>query len=225
MDKEELALYVGEKIKQFRISRGMTQEMLAGLLNTTKQSIGRYENGTRKISQDMIFDLSDIFNCSVNDFFPSINDKNILNIYNQLNTNRQEKVYNFAEHQLNEQNNKVVPLLGATAANPTELSYGDTVYGESITTDVPKKADGALVVKGDSMEPLFVDGSIVFYRQQANVENGDLAIIEIDGDGVTFKKVYFNYDENIVILRSLNSKYEDREMKPDEIRVIGKVIK
>lgn len=214
-----------DKLSELMKSRNVSDEKLGELVGVNRTTITRWRSGERSPKMEKLPEIASIFGVDPRFFVGEYNNKSIEYIYNQLNTNRQEKVYNFAEHQLNEQNRKVVPMLGATAANPTELSYGDTVYGESITTDVPKKADGALVVKGDSMEPMFSDGSIVFYRQQANVENGDLAIIEIDGDGVTFKKVYFNYDENIVILRSLNSKYEDREMKPEEIRVIGKVIK
>ena len=145
-------------------------------------------------------------------------------IYNQLEP-RQAKVYNFAERQLKEQKEKSVPLLGQTAANPKELSYGDTIYDETIETNVPKNADCALVVQGDSMEPEYQNGEIVFYKSQPTVENGEMAIVEINGDGVTLKKVYFNYDEDKVILRSLNNKYADRELNPDQVRILGKVVK
>ena len=62
-------------------------------------------------------------------------------------------------------------------------------------------------------------------QQQDDVENGEIAVVEIDGNGVTLKKVYFNYDDETVILRSLNDKYEDRVLHPDEVRIIGKVVK
>lgn len=146
-------------------------------------------------------------------------------IYNQLDPPRQTKVYDFAEYQLKEQNNKAVPLLGGTAANPTELSYGDSSYGETVEVNVPEKADCALVVKGDSMEPEYYNGDIVFYKTQPVIENGEIAIVEINGDGVTLKKVYFNYDEDKVILRSLNDKYADRELTPEQVRILGKVVK
>ncbi|MCV3197089.1 S24 family peptidase [Enterococcus faecium] len=138
---------------------------------------------------------------------------------------RKIKVYNFTEAQLHEQNNKVVPLVGTTAANPNELSYGDINMEDSIEINVPKKAECALVVKGDSMEPEYQNGDIVFYKSQPAVENGEMAIVEIDGDGVTLKKVYYNYDDDKVVLRSLNGKYEDRELEPERVRILGKVVK
>lgn len=67
----DLKQFVGSKIKEFRLSRGMNQEMLADLLDTTKQSVSRYESGERQANQDMLFLLADIFNKRVDDFFPS----------------------------------------------------------------------------------------------------------------------------------------------------------
>jgi len=204
----------------------MTQDELAEQLKTTRQSISRYENGERKANQDILFDLADIFKISINNFFPPTEQStSIETIYNQLDPPRKAKVYNFAERQLREQNNKVVPLFGQTAANPTELTYGDSTYGETVEVNVPDKADCALVVKGDSMEPEYHDGDIVFYKTQPIIENGETAIVEINGDGVTLKKVYFNYDEDKVVLRSLNDKYSDRELLPDQVRILGKAVK
>ena len=67
----QLNEFVGNKIKTFREARGMTQDMLADKLNTTRQTISRYENGDRKANQDVLFDLSVIFGVKVDDFFPS----------------------------------------------------------------------------------------------------------------------------------------------------------
>lgn len=222
----ELSKYIGSKIRYYRELKNLTQDELAEQLGTTRQSISRYETGERKANQDILFELADIFKISINKFFPSVeNVSSIETIYNQLEPPRQAKVYNFAEYQLKEQNNKVVPLLGGAAANPTELSYGDSSYGETVEVNVPEKADCALVVKGDSMEPEYYNGDIVFYKTQPVIENGETAIVEINGDGVTLKKVYFNYDEDKVILRSLNNKYADRELNPDQVRILGKVVK
>lgn len=138
---------------------------------------------------------------------------------------RKIKVYDFTERQLHEQNNKVVPLVGATAANPQALEYADAIHDISINTDVPNSADCALVIRGNSMEPDYMDSSIVFYKRQEMVENGELAIVEIDGDGVTFKKVIFDYENQQLILRSLNQDYPDRILKDTEYRIIGKVVK
>ena len=63
----ELNIYIGQKIKEFRTKAKMTQSDLASALDTTKQTISRYEKGDRKAGQDTLFALCDIFNVSIDD--------------------------------------------------------------------------------------------------------------------------------------------------------------
>ncbi|TDM12695.1 helix-turn-helix transcriptional regulator [Macrococcus bovicus] len=70
MTNEELTLYIANQIKKMREFRNMNQQDLAERLNITKQAVSRYENGQRKANQDVLFELSHIFGCSINDFFP-----------------------------------------------------------------------------------------------------------------------------------------------------------
>lgn len=73
----ELNNFVGEQIKKWRLVRNMNQEELAERLNTTKQTVSRYEKGERKANQDVLFDLAKILNVSINEFFPKLeNDSN-----------------------------------------------------------------------------------------------------------------------------------------------------
>lgn len=226
MEERELAIYSGAKIKELRKSKKMTQQELGDKIGVSNSAVANYEKGFRAPLQDTLFKLAEVFDVSVNDFFPQTTSaKDIESIYNQLTPPRRIKVYHFAEAQLHEQNNKVVPLVGATAANPTVLEYADQINDISINTDVPSNADCALVVRGNSMETDYMDGSIVFYKRQETVENGELAIVEIDGDGVTFKKVIFDYENQQLILRSLNPDYPDRVLKEESYRIIGKVVK
>lgn len=215
---------MAKNIAKYMEKAGVDRNKLSADLGISYTTITDWIKGKTYPRIDKIELLANYFGVSKSDLVEdAVSD--ISTIYNQLDQKRQAKVYNFAERQLREQNKKVVPLVGQTAANPTELTYGDETYDETVETNVPKSADYALVVKGDSMEPIFADGSIVFYKQQDDVENGEIAVVEIDGNGVTLKKVYFNYDDETVILRSLNDKYEDRVLHPDEVRIIGKVVK
>lgn len=204
-----------------------------------KSALSQYVNGVQAPDQNKIYLLSKTLDVSEpwlmgfdvekkrtpDESRSYSNNLNITHIFNKLDTLRKKKVLNFAEKQLSEQYHHAVPLAGQTAANPTELSYGDTVNDEMAEYNVPNKADVALIVKGDSMEPAYSDGDIVFYKSQPMVENGEMAIVEVNGDGVTLKKVYYNYDDDKIILRSLNGKYDDRELDPEQVRVLGKVVK
>lgn len=228
---ENLSQYIGNRIKLYRVKKKMTQEELANRLGTKKATISNYETGYRSPQQDMLFDLARVLEISVNDLFPPIQkskeENSIETIYKKLEPYRKEKVYNFAEEQLHEQetvNNKVIPLVGKSAANPAVLEYGDTDIEQQSFAHVPENADCAIYIQGDSMEPLIKNGSIVFYKKQCDVENGEIAIVEIDGDGVTCKKLIKDYENERIILRSINKKYDDRVLKCEEIRIIGKVV-
>lgn len=215
-----------------------------------KSTLSQYVNGVQSPDQDRIYLLSKTLNVSepwlmgfdvAKDRVPdgkrteTKERKDILSIYNQLVPPRQEKVYNFAERQLEEQNRgnmvhfpkkEKLPTIknSASAANPTELVYGDTVVEEEEFERVPSSADFAVPIIGDSMEPVIRNGQFVFVKEQPDVEDGEIAIVEIDGDGVTCKEVYKDYESQTIILRSINELYEDRVVSPEQIRIIGKVV-
>lgn len=203
----------GRNLKFLRSKYGLEQMDLAEKLGRKSSStISEWEKGKYTPKLSTLNEISKIFNVEIDDLMnidlslqtsKVNNDINI--IYNKLNSDRQQKVYSFAERQLEEQNNKVVPMCGQTAANPNEISYGDSVVDEQVSTDVPNQADCALVVNGDSMEPKFKNGSIVFYRSQPTVENGTKSSGARDG---VLKKAEYKaeYKEDWKGLETLISK-------------------
>lgn len=223
MTKEkDLPKYIGEKIRYYRKQLNLTQEELGRKINTGKSRISNYETGYRTPQQDDLFELADALNISINDLFPPTTDGLDINrIYNQLHKERKQKVYNYAERQLEEQK-QVVEIHGQTAAGEP-IEYGDTYIEEKEVSYVPNGAEVALIINGDSMEPDFPNGSIVFYKKQPQVENGQIAIVEVDG-GVTCKRIKFDYENEKVILQSLNEVYEDQVFEDDDVKVLGLVV-
>ena len=154
---------MAKNISKYMEKAGVDRNKLSTDLGISYTTITDWIKGKTYPRIDKIELLANYFGISKSDLVEdSVSD--ITTIYNQLVPPRQEKVYNFAERQLEEQNRKVVPLFGTTAANPTELSYGDINMEDTIEINVPKKAECALVVKGDSMEPEYQNGDIVFYK-------------------------------------------------------------
>lgn len=231
-NKMDLKKYIGTQIKTFRKSAGFTQDELAKRLNTTKQTISRYEKGDRKANQDMLFELCDIFGVSIDDFFPSQNESTqlptsspIQTIYDELKPPRQAKVLTYAERQLNEQKNEEetkinevsevislyqVEVVSETAA-ASGFNYGfgyDDTDRETIEVDQqPPRHDIATKVSGDSMLPDYQDGDILYLVDKGlTTYNGDLAVIAY-GDRSYFKRIYT--ENGRLRLVSLNDKYED----------------
>ena len=61
--------YIGNKIREFREKKNLTQKEVADYLKTTGQTISRYEIGERKTNQYVLFKLAEYFKVSINDFF------------------------------------------------------------------------------------------------------------------------------------------------------------
>lgn len=183
-----------------------------GLLNSKVENVIKIADGLNMKAEDLIREKS-------------VDKENIIILYDKLEEKRQRKVYDFAEKQLEDQNKKrTIRVIGQTAAGEP-LMYGDGFMEEKEVMSVPKGAECALYVKGDSMEPQFPDGSIVFYKKQPSVDSGQIAIVEIDGEAVTCKKVLYDYENETIILRSLNDKYDDAVVEADRVKIIGLVVK
>lgn len=61
----------GLRLKKKRLAAGMSQEDLAEMIDTSGQSIHRYETGKRKMSLPLLRQMSSIFRCPVADFIPN----------------------------------------------------------------------------------------------------------------------------------------------------------
>ena len=82
----------------------------------------------------------------------------------------------------------------------------------------------ALRVKGDSMEPRYLDGDVIVVDPDIGVDTGDPCVARVAGD-VTFKIYYENGTE--IRLKATNPKYPDMVFPkggPVDFRVVGKVV-
>ena len=239
----DLKKYIGTQIKMFRKSAGFTQDELAKRLNTTKQTISRYEKGDRKANQDMLFELCDIFGVSIDDFFPSQNEStqlptssSIQTIYDQLEDDRQKKVVTYAERQLKEQKNEeetkinevseVIQLYSYDyydhAASAGTGQYLNDVRVERIELPVDIDADFVIPIKGDSMEPDYHDGDLVFIQTSVELNDGVIGVFNYNGEAYIKQLVI---DKDQAYLHSLNPAYKDMPITPEtEFRIIGEVV-
>ena len=241
----DLKKYIGNQIKTFRKSAGFTQDELAKRLNTTKQTISRYEKGDRKANQDMLFELCDIFGVSIDDFFPSQNESlqspptapQIQAIYDELKPPRQTKVLNYAEKQLNEQKNEEETKINEVSEDIIQLysydyydhpasagtgQYLNDVRVERIELPVDVDADFVIPIKGDSMEPDYHDGDLVFIQTSVDLNNGVIGVFNYNGDAYIKQLVI---DKEQAYLHSLNPAYKDMPITPEtDFRIIGEVV-
>ncbi len=68
---------IGERIKQERLNKGLTQEVLAEKANISASFLGQIERGERKLSLETLIHIAEVLNASldylVKDYTPSEN--------------------------------------------------------------------------------------------------------------------------------------------------------
>lgn len=222
----------GQMIDYFRNENSLTMEELGRRLGKNKSSISRWISGERYPKIEEIEEIAKYFNTDVETLIFGFNTKinDITSIYNQLTTTRQERVYNYAEEQLNEQNGQIkedniVPIVfgrQSAAGSMIHVDDSDAEMGVLPSSIVPNGANELVQITGDSMEPLIKKGSEVYLRYQPTVEDGEIAIVRVEDEGVTCKYLY--RDGQNIILRSENPQYDDIVVDAEKVSVIGKVL-
>lgn len=216
--------------------KGWSLSEFARKLDLPKSSISRYFNKSRQLPLNKINLFADVLGVS-SEYLLGIQtsksekqtQNDLLKVYNRLNEDRQNNVYRFAINQLNEQrgksNNKVAYIVRGRQSAAGSMIHVDDVDAEMgvlPSSIVPNGANELVQITGDSMEPIIKKGSEVYLRYQPTVEDGEIAIVRIEDDGVTCKYLY--RDGKNVILKSENPEYEDIVVDAEKVSVIGKVL-
>ncbi|HFU3700095.1 TPA: S24 family peptidase [Streptococcus suis] len=239
----ELNVYIGQKIKDFRKLAGMTQTDLAQRLETTKQTISRYEKGDRKPGQDTLFELTDIFKVSIDDFFPPITTtapnslvEQISDKVVQLTEPNQKNVLRYSSELLDKQNTvayskNTVSELQATyftynyydqPASAGTGQYLNDVKVETIELPIEVDADFVVPIYGDSMEPEYHSGDYVFVKLSVDLSDGDIGVFAYNGEA--YIKQLCITDQG-AYLHSLNPDYDNIPITADtDFRTIGEVV-
>lgn len=196
----------GERIKEARKMRGMTQTELAEKIGMKFSAIHKYENGlVVNLKRETIAALANALEVSPA-WLMCMDDTPILPS-NVIPMPVMRKI----------------PLVGSIACG-TPILAEENCEGE---VDVPDhvRADFALRCKGDSMiNARIFDGDIVYIRQQESVEHGEIAAVLI-GDEATLKRVYIHDD--CISLEAENPQYKPMVYRGEEmnnIRILGKAV-
>lgn len=154
-----------------------------------------------------------------------------LNTYNKktvLRTSEEllEAQMNTEEAKINEVSEKVVQLYGydyydhATSAGTGQ--YLNDVRVERIELPVDVDADFVIPIKGDSMEPDYHDGDLVFIQTSVDLNDGVIGVFNYNGEAYIKQLVI---DKEQAYLHSLNPDYKDMPITPDiDFRIIGEVV-
>lgn len=200
----------GDRIQRLRKENNLTIDEFVEEMNRrfdsnlNKSIVSRYENNIHKPQRfSLIQEIADFYGVTIDYLIGRTNNK-----YENIGKNAY----------------KEIPILGTVAAGIPILAQENLEGYEAVPEDL--LVDYGLNVKGNSMiNARILDGDTVFIRQQSDVNNGDIAVVLIDREEVTLKRVYKM--NGTVILRAENPEFEDRVFSKKDsknVQILGKAV-
>lgn len=204
-----------EKLKMLRELKGMSQADCAKALGLDRTTYVKYENGgsvRRNVEK-----LARFFNVST-DYLLGNTDTPADPAPAQPPA---QKVTHYTYR---------IPVVGRVAAGQPILAQEEIIDYEYIDERLHKSGDQyfGLVVKGTSMEPTIHDGDTIIVRVQESVENGQIAVVLVDGEDATVKEVKETdtgltlIGHNVAVYAPHFYSCEEVEKLP--VRIIGRVV-
>lgn len=121
-----------------------------------------------------------------------------------------------------------IPVLGNVPAGIPIEAVEDIIDYEEIDSITATKGEYfGLKVKGSSMEPRICEGDVLIVKRQDDCESGDVAIIMVNGNDATVKRL-MKYEDGIRLIPN-NPAFEpmyftNEDINTKPVKVIGKVI-
>ena len=190
------------RLKAARRAKHMTQADVAEYIGLTQGAYSNWERGETKIDSLQLSRLAELFGVSVD--------------------------YLLGKTDVPSSSYIRVPVLGRVAAGIPIDAIEDVIDWEDISTAAA--GDGeyfGLQIKGHSMEPKISDGDIVIVRRQPDVDSGDIAVVLVNGDDATVKRIQKS-PQGVTLIPS-NPAYEPMYYSNEEIEslpvtILGRVV-
>lgn len=229
----------GTLIREYRINAGMSQEELGFMIGVGKNAVGAWESGRSRPDLNSISDLCHILNIPLAVFFGRTEselkglNRDFLYKFRKLNNYNKKVILHemsalleLQEEYVKEETPETVPrkiklfindAVAAAGFSP-ELTEASGQYALFDPDSVVNEADEVIRVNGDSMEPMYSDGDLVFVKHVPSVREGEIGIFIHHNAG--YIKQYMKDG-----LHSINPDYPVmRFTQEDQITCMGKVL-
>lgn len=197
---------LADNIRFLRKQHGLSQDELAARLGYKSfTTIQKWESGVSEPPLKQIAKMAKLFNI-----------------------NMQDLVDCTLPQQTSPKKGFKIPVLGQVAAGVPIEAIEDVIDYEEIPVEWTKTGEYfGLKIKGDSMSPRILDGDVVIVRKQSTCDSSDIAVILVDGEDATVKKIQIS--NGGIMLIPLNPAYDpkffDRQTVLNlPVTIIGKVV-
>ncbi len=201
---------IGQNIKKLRLAHGLTQEEFGKISDVSSMAVSQWENDRAVPRMGAVQRIADYF---------GINKSAIIDDGQDT-----AGCINYSVTSL------TAPVYGRIAAGDAleMLSVSDEAY---VIPQVADRHPGGffLTISGDSMDLIMPDGSLAYVDPSMEVRSGDVAVVNVNGDDATIKRVFFAGDTIVLHPESDNLAHRDRSIDssdPDapRVKILGKVV-
>lgn len=196
----------GQRITKLRKEKDLQQKEVAEAIGMNRIVLNRIELGKRPLRDDEAVALADYFHVTTDYLLKG-------KVPEQNHSSRGVRI----------------PVLGRVVAGIPIEAVEEILDYEEITPELAATGEFfALKIRGHSMEPRMMEGDVVIVRKQEDVESGDVAIVLVNGNEATVKRVK-KQEEGITLIATNTSVYEphfysNKEIKNLPVRILGKVV-
>ncbi len=199
---------LGDRIKMLREERQIKQEDLAKAMSVSPSTIGMYEINKREPNYELILKIANYFNVSTDYLLCKSDIRNSNNVGN--------KFY-------------MCPVYGQISAGQPnwaeECIEGRIPIDPSLMNILNPEEHFFLRVNGESMNKVIKNGAFALIHKQDTVENGEIAVVLVNGYDATLKK--FTKQDNLIILEPQSNDESFKTQVYDKntsIKVLGKYV-
>lgn len=200
MESDQIKATISHNIGKYRELSGMNQKEFARRLGVSPSRVSNWEQGANCPTIDILFEVCDVLNVSINDIYGIYPDAKIQLSYEEIEHIRRyrmldghgKKVVNYILESETERTRQIkelhestayynvrrLPFIGMNAAAGTFTEFMDAADDtvECQDSDICRKADFAIGVTGDSMEPTYSSGDIVLVRYSSEIPIGKIGL-------------------------------------------------
>jgi SOS-response transcriptional repressor LexA len=226
---------IGKKLSELRIEKGLSQPELAERL----MAIGIPTNGQKISKWETDYSIPNAYQflglCNVLDI------RDVLEIFDikenpisQLDKTGKQKIEEYIDllilsGKYKKKSATVIPFTRQIKLFDIPVSAGTGQFLDSdayelidIGSEVPETSDFGLSISGNSMEPEYLDGQIVWVHKQDVLGDGEIGIFGYDNNAYCKKLSLTTAGTKLI---SLNTDYAPIEIPKDEVlHVFGKVV-
>ena len=201
---------LGSRIKELRLERKITGDELGKILGISKSTISLYEHNKSTPDDAIKKRICSYFNVSF-DWLMGLTP-----VRTTIPLKRTGKWV-------------PDPVLEHVIAGIPLKTIAEILDYEEITPELAATGDFfALKIHDHSMEPRILNGDIVIVRRQDNVDNDDIAIVLVNGNEATAKRVK-KQEDGITLIATNTSVYEphfysNKEIQSLPVKILGKVV-